>query len=88
MADQTATCDPGSGVVESVAGGGDYTGGVLPDTDSLTRTGRVIFANAVPLGLLAALGLFAGWLVRRRRQDDELALVPNFVDTIDEGQVQ
>ncbi len=88
MSDQTPTCDPGSGTIESVAGGGDYAGGVLPDTDSLARTGRVIFANALPLGLLAALGLFGGWLVRRRRQDAELELEPIYVDAADEEEVK
>lgn len=86
VANQGATCQTVNG---NVAGGSgeDLAGFVLPDTASLERTARVIITNAVPLGLLAAAGLLAGYVARRRRQG-ESEVQPIYVDATDEGDLQ
>ena len=63
----SATCGSAGGSTGTA--GGDTTGIVVPDTDSLQRTARVVVANGLPLAVIAALGLLASWFAARRRRE-------------------
>ncbi|MBA2300083.1 MAG: hypothetical protein H0W22_04835, partial [Chloroflexi bacterium] len=77
------TCFGGDALSGNGSNDSDLSGGPLPDTASLTRTGTLVMAASIPL-LLIAGALLGAWLVASRRRREPLTTSP--ADSISEGQ--